>query len=97
MNTGTVRWFSYSKGCGFIVPDDGGADVFAHFSRFGDAARKSLDRNQRVRYRVAAGPKGPVASHIHALIDCGPIALVARDRLLLRAPVPTRRYAANEE
>lgn len=97
MHTGTVRWFSFSKGCGFIVPDDGSADVFAHFSRFGDAARISLDRNQRVRYRVTAGPKGPVASHIDALADSGPIASVARGRPLLRAPVPTRRCAATEE
>ncbi len=67
MNAGTVRWFSYSKGCGFIVPDDGSADVFAHFSRFKDARLGSLLGNQRVRYAVSAGPNGPVASDIYAL------------------------------
>jgi len=64
MKAGTVRWFSYSKGCGFIVPDCGGADVFAHFSGFRDATLRSLDPNQRVRYQVSAGPKGGVARDI---------------------------------
>ena len=67
MRTGTVRWFSYSKGCGFISPDDGSADVFAHFSRFRDLGVASLHQNQRVTYRVSAGPKGEVASDIRAL------------------------------
>ena len=64
MNTGTVRWFSYSKGCGFIIPDDGSADVFAHFSRFGHLGLRSLHRNQRVHYRASAGPKGAIAKDI---------------------------------
>jgi cold shock protein len=67
MNTGTVRWFSYSKGCGFIVPDDGGADVFAHFSGFCERGARSLHPDQRVRYSVRAGPKGAVASNIRSL------------------------------
>jgi CspA family cold shock protein len=64
MNTGKVRWFSYSKGCGFIIPDDGGADVFAHFSGFTNAGVRSLRQDERVRYTVRAGPKGGVASNI---------------------------------
>ncbi len=64
MKAGTVRWFSYSKGCGFIVPDGGGADVFAHFSGFRDGTLRSLHPNQRVRYYVSAGPKGAVARDI---------------------------------
>ncbi len=67
MRAGTVRWFSYSKGCGFIVPDDGSADVFAHFSGFRDGGLGSLDQNQRVRYHVRTGPKGAVASNIYAV------------------------------
>jgi len=67
MNTGTVRWFSYSKGCGFIVPDDGTADVFAHFSGLGDVGGPSPHPAQRVRYTVHAGPKGAVASNIRSL------------------------------
>jgi CspA family cold shock protein len=67
MQTGKIRWFSYSKGCGFIIPDDGGGDVFAHFSAFADAALQSLRQNDRVRYRVSAGPRGRVASQIRRL------------------------------
>jgi len=67
MNTGTVRWFSYSKGCGFIVPDDGTADVFAHFSGLGDVGERSLHQAQRVRYNLQTGPKGAVASNIRSL------------------------------
>jgi CspA family cold shock protein len=67
LHTGTVRWFSYSKGCGFITPDDGGADVFAHFSGFRDVGLQALHQNQRVRFRVSAGPKGRVARDICAL------------------------------
>ena len=67
MNTGTVRWFSYSKGCGFIIPDDGGADVFAHFSGLREVGLSSLLQNQRVRYRVSAGPKGAIAKDIHSV------------------------------
>jgi CspA family cold shock protein len=62
MNTGTVRWFSYSKGCGFIIPDLGGADVFAHFSELRDV--RSLCQQQRVSYDVRTGPRGAVASNI---------------------------------
>ena len=61
MKQGTVRWFSYSNGCGFIVPECGGADVFAHFSGFRDTNLRFLYPNQRVRYRVSEGPKGAVA------------------------------------
>jgi CspA family cold shock protein len=65
MQTGKVRWFSYSKGCGFIIPDDGDGDVFAHFSKFADAGLRSLHPDERVRYQVSAGPMGRVASNIH--------------------------------
>jgi CspA family cold shock protein len=67
MQTGKVRWFSYSKGCGFIIPDDGGGDVFAHFSGFADAAMRSLSQNDRVRYLVTMGPMGRVAHHIRRM------------------------------
>lgn len=67
MHTGTVRWFSYSKSCGYIIPDDGSTDVFAHVSQFGDPALGSLRQHQRVRFCVRAGPKGRVASNIRPL------------------------------
>ena len=67
MHTGTVRWFSDSKGCGSITRDDGGADVFAHFSASRHANLRSLHCNQRVSFRVSAGPKGAVARNIGLL------------------------------
>jgi len=66
-HTGTVRWFSYSKGCGFITADDGGTDVFAHFSGFKDVGLRSLNQNQRVCFHLSAGPKGRVATNIYLL------------------------------
>ncbi len=67
MHTGTVRWFSYSKGCGFIIPDDGSAEVFAHFSALGDLGVRSLSPNERVSYERRSGPEGPVARNIFVL------------------------------
>jgi CspA family cold shock protein len=67
MHTGTVRWFSYSKGCGFIIPDDGSSDVYAHFSKLIEAGVEALAPQQRVRYQVRIGPNGPLASDIRTL------------------------------
>jgi CspA family cold shock protein len=67
MHTGTVRWFSYSKGCGFIIPDDGSADVFAHFSALSELGRRTLRANERVRYDRDSGPRGAVARNISLL------------------------------
>ena len=64
MATGTVKWFSTEKGFGFITPEDGGADVFAHHSAIESNGYKSLDEGQKVQFEVAQGPKGPQAEHI---------------------------------
>ena len=66
--TGTVKWFNDSKGYGFISPDDGGKDLFAHFRDIqgGDGFR-TLAENARVQFDVAQGPKGPQASNIRAV------------------------------
>lgn len=64
MATGSVKWFSASKGYGFISPEDGGADVFAHFSAIEMDGFKTLKEGQRVDYDVQDGPKGPQASKI---------------------------------
>ena len=64
MATGTVKWFNDSKGFGFITPDDGCDDLFAHFSAIVESGYKSLKEGQRVSFDVTEGPKGKQASNI---------------------------------
>ena len=67
MTTGTVKWFNAEKGFGFIAPDDGGADVFAHFSAIASSGYRSLDENQKVEFEVTQGQKGPQAENVRPL------------------------------
>jgi CspA family cold shock protein len=64
MAQGTVKWFNDAKGFGFITPDDGGKDLFAHFSEIKANGFKSLQEGQKVEFVVKQGPKGPQASEI---------------------------------
>lgn len=64
MATGTVKWFNDTKGFGFITPDDGSEDLFAHFSAIQTAGFKTLQEGQKVSYEITAGPKGKQASNI---------------------------------
>lgn len=64
MATGKVKWFDSTKGFGFITPDDGSKDVFAHHSGIAGDGYKSLQENQAVTYDVTEGAKGPQASNI---------------------------------
>ncbi len=64
---GTVKWFNESKGFGFIAPDDGGKDLFAHFKEIQGNGFKTLAENQRVEFEVTQGQKGPQASRIKTL------------------------------
>ena len=67
MATGTVKWFDDSKGFGFITPDGGGADLFAHFSSINMQGFKTLKEGQKVQFEVTQGPKGKQASNIQAV------------------------------
>jgi CspA family cold shock protein len=64
MAAGSVKWFNDAKGFGFITPEDGGEDLFAHFSAIQSQGFKSLAEGQRVTFDVTNGPKGKQASNI---------------------------------
>ncbi|CAN5772511.1 cold-shock protein [soil metagenome] len=66
MATGTVKWFNDAKGFGFLTPDDGGEDLFAHFSGINMPGFKTLAEGQRVSFEVINGPKGKQAANIQA-------------------------------
>lgn len=71
MATGTVKWFNDAKGFGFIEPDGGGADIFAHFSAIAMDGFKTLKQGSRVSFEIQQGPKGQLAQNIQA--QPGPI------------------------
>jgi CspA family cold shock protein len=66
MPTGTVKWFNDAKGYGFITPDDGSEDLFAHFSAIQMDGFKTLKEGQKVKFEVTQGPKGKQASNIQS-------------------------------
>ena len=67
MATGTVKWFNDAKGFGFITPDGGGADLFAHFSAIQSSGFKTLGEGAKVEFDIVSGPKGLQAANIKPL------------------------------
>ena len=67
MAVGVVKWCNADRGFGLIAPDDGGADVFAHFSAISAGGFRSLEENQRVEFTAGQGAKGPQAEQVRPL------------------------------
>ena len=67
MANGTVKWFNADKGFGFITQEDGGPDLFVHFSAIEGAGYRNLDENDKVEFEIASGPKGPNASNVRRI------------------------------
>jgi CspA family cold shock protein len=67
MATGTVKWFNAAKGYGFITPDEGGKDLFVHFSQIAGEGYKSLDEGSRVEFEAREGQKGPEATQVQPI------------------------------
>jgi CspA family cold shock protein len=71
MPTGRVKWFNNAKGYGFILPDEGGDDLFAHYSSIVMEGYKTLKAGQAVNYDVLSGPKGSHAINISCIAEDG--------------------------
>jgi CspA family cold shock protein len=67
MATGTVKWFNADKGFGFIAPDDGSEDVFAHYTAIQSSGYRSLNENQKVEFDIEQGQKGLQAANIRPI------------------------------
>ncbi|WP_267244287.1 cold-shock protein [Streptomyces sp. PR69] len=67
MATGTVKWFNSEKGFGFISPDNGGADIFVHYSEIQSSGFRTLEENQKVEFEIGQGTKGPQAQQVRPL------------------------------
>lgn len=67
VSTGTVKWFNDAKGYGFITPDGGGQDLFAHFKEIQGSGFRSLKEGQKVEFEIREGPKGLQAADIRGL------------------------------
>ncbi|MET9260805.1 MULTISPECIES: cold-shock protein [Amycolatopsis] len=67
MTEGTVKWFNSEKGFGFITPDNGGGDVFVHYSEIQGNGFRTLEENARVSFEIGQGQKGPQATSVNLI------------------------------
>ena len=98
MATGTVKWFNDAKGFGFIEPDGGGADVFAHFSAIAMEGFKTLKQGSRVSFELTDGPKGQLAQNIQAetpVPGMQPITTLPSDRQPRQSKVRAPQFHAS--
>lgn len=101
MATGKVKWFNNAKGYGFILPGDGGEDLFAHYSSIQMDGYKTLKAGQEVEFDVVAGPKGQHAVEIRLAEESSPEAVVADTgysipEVILPSDVPPAEGASND-
>lgn len=82
MALGTVKWFNDAKGFGFIEPEGGGADVFAHFSAVQMEGFRTLKQGSKVSYELVQGPKGDLAQNIRPVMAAESSASAANERVL---------------
>ena len=86
MPTGTVKWFNHAKGYGFILADEGGEDLFAHYSAITMEGYKTLKAGQQVTFEITKGDKG-----LHAVNIAAPVKGVAKIVLLIPGPAEIKR------
>lgn len=86
MASGTVKWFNSAKGYGFICPDNGGQDVFAHFSTINMEGYKSLKAGQKVSFEINQGPKGLHANEIRVTDDTHSVEEVSQPSVVETEP-----------
>lgn len=80
MPIGTVKWFNDAKGFGFIEPEGGGEDVFAHFSAIQMDGFRTLKQGSKVRFEIVQGPKGQLAQNIATVDAAAPVAAASQAR-----------------
>lgn len=94
MSKGQVKWFNNAKGFGFILPEDGGADLFAHYSSIGMEGYKTLKAGQQVTFDLVDGPKGPHAANI--MLAEGELALPREDQQASDSDASSQESAHSE-